>query len=139
MTLDDTLRANTVLVVEDEEALREVCRDMLDAFGYRTLLAASGEEAVQLVNQYGNEIDCVLLDLTMPGMNGVETYNTLRVIYPELQVIITSGHDAGDVLSEFPVSGVVDYVQKPYGMRELHEKLQRLFQSRQTEHEKGLQ
>ncbi|MFN3978784.1 MAG: response regulator [Caldilinea sp.] len=130
MTLDDTLCVNTVLVVEDEEALREVCRDMLDAFGYRTLLAASGEEAVQLVNQYGNEIDCVLLDLTMPGMNGVETYNTLRAIHPELQVIITSGHDAGDVLDEFPVSGVADYVQKPYGMRELHEKLQRLFQSR---------
>lgn len=130
MTLDDTLCANTVLVVEDEEALREVCRDMLDAFGYRTLLAASGEEAVQLVNQYGNEIDCVLLDLTMPGMNGVETYNTLRAIHPELQVIITSGHDAGDVLDEFPLSGIIDYVQKPYGMRELHEKLERLFQSR---------
>jgi CheY-like chemotaxis protein len=138
MTLSDNLCTDTVLVVEDEETLREVCRDMLDAFGYRTLLAASGEEAIQIVNQYGNEIDCVLLDLTMPGMNGVEAYNAMRAINPDLQVIITSGHDAENVLDDFPASSVADYVQKPYGMRELHEKLQRLFQSRHTKHEKGL-
>lgn len=138
MTLYDSPYTNTVLIVEDEETLREVCRDMLDVFGYRTLLAASGEEAVQLVNQYGNQIDCVLLDLTMPGMNGVETYNAMRAIHPDLQIIITSGHDAENVLGDFPDSGVADYMQKPYGMRKLHEKLQRLIQSCHPKHEKGL-
>lgn len=120
----------TVLVVEDEEILRETCQDVLDTLGYRTLSAAGGKEAIQVVAKHGENIDCVLLDLTMPGMSGVETYHALRSLQSEVPIIITSGHDAADVLKDFPASGVAGYIQKPYSMQELHTKLQQIIVDR---------
>ena len=119
-----------VLVVEDEDILRSTCYDVLDALGYQTLLAERGEEAVEIVRQYGDAIGCVLLDLTMPGMNGVQAFAAMRAIKPDLQVIITSGHDAEDVLDDFPNNGIAGYVQKPYSMNELHRQLQQAIAKR---------
>lgn len=122
-------RSYTVLVVEDEEMLRQACSDVLDAFGYRVLLAANGEEAVQVVRVEGKRIDCVILDLTMPGMNGAATYAQMRLIKPDLRVIVTSGHDVEDALQQFPTDSVFEYIQKPYSMYELHRRLQELLTS----------
>lgn len=122
-------RGYTVLVVEDEDTLRRACADVLDAFGYCVLLAANGEEAVQMVKAEGERIDCVILDLTMPGMNGAATYAQMRKIKPDLRVIVTSGHDVEDALQQFPTGSVFEYIQKPYSMYELHRRLQELLAS----------
>jgi len=124
----------TVLIVEDEKTLRDACCDVLSMFGYRILLAANGEEAVRLVEQHSDHVDCVLLDMSMPGMSGIETYHAVRAIKPDLPVVITSGHDAAHVLGNFPVNGVADYVQKPYGMRELYEKLRQVIAAQRLAH-----
>lgn len=128
----DTVVSNTigsVLIVDDEETLREACSDVLTAFGYRTFVAASGEQAVQMIGKHGAEIDCALLDLTMPGMNGFDAFAAMRSLQPNLQVIVTSGHDAEDVIRDFPPQSVAGYIQKPYSMRQLHEELQRIIRA----------
>lgn len=121
--------SHVILVVEDEEMLRQACSDVLEAFGYRVLLAANGEEAVQVVREEGEQIDCVILDLTMPGMNGATTYAQMRTLKPDLRVIVTSGHDVEDALQQFPTGSVFEYIQKPYSMYELHNRLQELLAS----------
>lgn len=125
----------TVLIVEDEDMLRQACSDVLDAFGYRVLLAANGEEAVQMVKSEGERIDCVLLDLTMPGMNGAAAYAQMRKIKPDLRVIVTSGHDVEDALRHFPKGSMFEYIQKPYSMYELHKRLQELLASSASNNE----
>jgi len=122
-------RGYTILIVEDEDTLRQACSDVLDAFGYRVLLAANGEEAVQVVRAQGEQIDCVLLDLTMPGMNGAAAYAQMRKIKPDLRVLVTSGHDVEDALRHFPKGSAFEYIQKPYSIYELHRRLQELLTS----------
>jgi PAS domain S-box-containing protein len=124
--LMDPAKPGSVLIIDDEETLREACADILTAFGYQTHMAASGEEAIRIVGKIGAELDCVLLDLTMPGMNGFEAFTAMRRLQPALKVIVTSGHDAEDVLKKFPSASIAGYLQKPYSMRHLHEELQRI-------------
>ncbi|MCS6825118.1 MAG: response regulator [Caldilinea sp.] len=119
----------TVLIVEDEDTLRQACADVLDAFGYRVLLAANGEEAIQVLEEKGERIDCVILDLTMPGMNGAAAYAEMRKIKPDLRVLVTSGHDVEDALRHFPADSVFAYIQKPYSIYELHRRLQEMLTS----------
>ncbi|MDZ7644551.1 MAG: response regulator [Woeseiaceae bacterium] len=88
------LGSETVLVVEDEQEIRQVSRTMLERRGYNVLTAASGEEAVSIVEQGENPPDLVLCDVVMPGMNGPETVRQLRAIRPEINVLYMSGYAA---------------------------------------------
>lgn len=116
----------TVLVVDDEEILRETSRDVLTQFGYRVLDADRGEIAIHLVEEYGDIIDCVLLDLSMPGLSGRETCQRLLRIKPDLKIIIVSGYDVEDGLENFPHNAIAGYVQKPFNLKTLHAELQRV-------------
>jgi len=80
-----------VLVVDDEESVGEMCVRMLESLGYEALLAGSGERALELYQREAARIDLVLLDLMMPGMNGVETLHALRRVDPEVAVVMASG------------------------------------------------
>lgn len=118
--------AGTVLVVDDEAILRETSRDVLTEFGYRVLDAARGEEAIRLVEAHGDIIDCVLLDLSMPGLSGRETCQRLLQIKPDLKIIVVSGYDVEDGVSGFPPGAIAGYCQKPYNLKALHAELQRV-------------
>ena len=118
--------AGTVLVVDDEEILRETSRDVLTQFGYRVLDAARGEAAIQLVEEHGDIIDCVLLDLSMPGLSGRETCQRLLQIKPDLKIIIVSGYDVEDGMDGFPCDAIAGYVQKPFNLKMLRAELQRV-------------
>ena len=74
--------SGTILVVDDEETVRAVARKLLEKIGYRVLLAADGRAGLDLFRQQTQEIDVVLLDLTMPHMNGEETYREMRLLRP---------------------------------------------------------
>jgi CheY-like chemotaxis protein len=109
----------TVLLVEDEEMLRNMATAMFKRLGFAVLEAKDGVEAVEVFRQHQDEICCVLCDLTMPRMNGWETLTALRNIAPDVPVILASGYDKARVMAgdhpELPQA----FLGKPYKLKKL--------------------
>ena len=115
---DNGGREGVVLLVDDEESLRAVARRMLERAGFRVLEAATGEEAVALRGRHAGTIDLVVLDLTMPGMSGVDALREIRAADPDVAVIVASGYDARDSVVHLRAPGV-HFLPKPYGVQQL--------------------
>ena len=113
----------TVLVVDDEEYLRLLSKRMLRRLGYQVHVADGGPAALALCAELGAELDCVLLDLIMPGMDGTEVYAELRRLHPELKVLLTSGYHEAEVSRRFAGHGLAGFLQKPYVLEDLSAKL----------------
>ena len=124
ITLSDAV-SRCLLVVDDEESVREVISDILESAGYRVLLAADGREALDLYGAHAREIDGVLLDMTMPRMNGQECFRVLHRDHPGARVLLMSGYTEQDAVGRFDSAGLVGFVQKPFAARTLLEILER--------------
>jgi PAS domain S-box-containing protein len=111
----------TLLVIDDEEVVREVARDLLEQQGFTVLTAADGQEGVAVFRAHADEIRAVLLDLTMPRMGGEEAFDRLRQIRPDLPVILASGYSHEDAASRFAGKELGGVIQKPYRFRDLLE------------------
>jgi DNA-binding NtrC family response regulator len=116
--------ASLVLVVDDEEAIREAVRDILELAEIDTVLAANGKEALDLFLQHGEHIGAILLDLRMPIMNGLDTYYAIRQRDPRIPIILSSGYD--DALAALDISAdrAVSFLRKPYAMDALLTRVQ---------------
>lgn len=112
-------RRRLVLVVDDEDYMLEVVRDMLELRGHAALLAQDGERGLALAEQHGGRIDLVLLDLTMPGLGGVETFRRLRELAPDLPVVLSSGFAAEQATAQLPELDPAGFLQKPYRSADL--------------------
>ena len=123
----------TVLLVEDEEALREMTRIALVSFGFTVLKARDGVEAVEIFGQHKDEISCLLCDLTMPRMNGWATISALRAIRRDLPVVLASGYDEASVMtgehSELPDF----FLKKPYDLNKLRDTIAQAMARRHLE------
>ena len=108
-----------VLVVEDEPALRATVTRSLELDGFTVFAAADGVEAVELFEQHGNEIRCVLCDLTMPRLDGWETLTALRQLAPGLPVILSSGYDRTQVMQGHHPELPQVFLHKPYKLKTL--------------------
>jgi signal transduction histidine kinase len=106
----------TILVVEDEEAIRYVASRVLSSRGYTVLSAGSGEEALTVAD--GMQIDLLLTDMVMPGMGGPELAQRLRESQPQMRVLFTSGYSRDAVAKEFGMADAA-FIAKPYGLAEL--------------------
>lgn len=108
-----------VLVIDDEEIILEMIRDILGSFGYQVLACHSGAEAIALYRACWRDVDIVLLDLVMPGLDGKQTLESLRQINPGVRVLVATGmahaHDVSDVDS----ANVVEVVLKPFSPADL--------------------
>jgi signal transduction histidine kinase/CheY-like chemotaxis protein len=105
----------TILIVEDEEILREMARDILQGHGYRILEAASGREALEVWRQSAREIDLVLTDMVMPeGLSGVDLAERLMSDRPDLKIIFTSGYSANELNAELLTRAQTRFLEKPY-------------------------
>jgi PAS domain S-box-containing protein len=113
----------TVLIVDDEEAVRSICRQMIDRLGYAAEAVAGGQEALDLLRQPAKGISCVLLDLTMPGMDGAETAAAIQKLRPSLPIVIASGFSESEVVERLGPRHVASVVQKPYRMATLRDVL----------------
>ena len=113
-----------VLLVDDEKMVLEVGKAILQRLGNEVITAASGEEALDQFGQYRDSIGCVVLDLTMPGMDGKTTFRHLRGLSPELPVIIASGLSADQVSDQFNGMPPTSVIQKPYQVADLSAKIQ---------------
>jgi len=103
-----------VLVVDDEASIRSVAALMLENAGYKTLQAADGIEGVEALKAHRDEVDCVLLDMTMPRMGGEEAFTEMRRIRPDLRVVLSSGYNQQTATQRFTGKGLAGFVQKPY-------------------------
>lgn len=115
--------AGTVLVVDDEEFVMEVCTEYLKQMGLNTLGAADGREAVDIFSRHMDDISLVILDLTMPNMDGVAALHELRMLKPDIKVIISSGHATQTAAENFIDDKPDGFIQKPFQMQELREKI----------------
>ncbi len=117
---DELQGSGTVLVVDDEELVRETARSALEYYGYDVLTAEDGVHAVEVFREHGAEIDLVLLDMMMPRMDGAETFHALRELDPNVQVILSSGYTETMTGRQFrSTSDLAGFVQKPYSPRRL--------------------
>jgi len=113
----------TVLVVDDEETVRQAVTSILDSAGYLVLVACNGPEAIEMFETAFDHVDLVLLDMTMPLMDGEETFHALRAVDPDVRVLLTSGYVEQDALGRFGDDGPVGFVQKPYQPATLMQKV----------------
>jgi len=106
-----------VMVVDDEEDIRVLTRKILESVGIQTVLAANGREAVELFRERSKDVELVIMDLTMPKLNGFEAFEAMRSIRSDVKVILTSGYNESDATSSF--SGLGGFLRKPFRMHEL--------------------
>lgn len=115
-----------VLIVDDEELVRDMAGACLARTGFETTMAQSGAEAIDIFARERGRIDVVLLDLGMPGLSGPETLHRLREIRSDAAVILSSGHTEDHALSHFVRTDVAGFIQKPYTSKELAEMVGRV-------------
>jgi DNA-binding NtrC family response regulator len=117
----DTTSQNSplVLVVDDEEAIREAVRDILELVEIHAVLASNGLEAIELFMQNRAQIKAILLDLRMPVMSGTETYEKLRALDSNVRIILSSGYD--EKMSTIDIQGddALVFLRKPYALDQL--------------------
>ncbi|MBW1677148.1 MAG: response regulator [Deltaproteobacteria bacterium] len=116
-------RTGTVLLVDDEEVILEVGRELLEAMGYRVLLARDGKEAIEVYEKNQDDIDIVLLDMVMPNIGGGETYDRMKEINPNIKVLLSSGYSIHGEASEILERGCNGFIQKPFKIKELSGKI----------------
>ncbi len=111
--------AGTVLIVDDEETVLVVGSTMLEHAGFEVLTAPGGRAAVDLLRRDPHAIDCVLLDLSMPLMDGRECFQLLREIRPDIRVVLSSGYNEQEAVDRFEHEGLAGFIQKPYRATDL--------------------
>jgi len=115
----------TILVIDDEEVVMTVCRAMLERMGYSVLEARSGQEAIDVVKTFDGNIDLAMLDILMPGMSGESVYPLLMKARPNLKVLVFSGYSIDGPVQKILDAGAQDFIQKPFTMADLSEKLKK--------------
>jgi PAS domain S-box-containing protein len=123
--------SGTILVVEDEQGVREVAERILQEIGFQTIGAEDGRRALEIMEEIGDSVTAVLLDLSMPRMGGAETFRRLRAIRPELPILMMSGYTEQVVAPQFSGSGpgVTGFLQKPFLAEDLIAVLRRFAES----------
>ena len=113
----------TVLLVDDEEAVRRIGTDMLKELGFTVLTAVDGLDALKIFRECHADIRFVLMDLTMPNMDGEEAFREFRRIRQDIKVIICSGYNKQDVSQKFVGKGLAGFLKKPYQLTDLQKEI----------------
>ena len=117
----------TLLLADDEETVRTVGRQMLERMGFAVITAKDGRDAVEVFRTHRDRIDCVVMDLTMPHMDGEEAFREMRRIKEDVQVVLSSGYHEQEVTQRFTGKGLAGFIQKPYTMSPLRDVLKTVF------------
>ena len=108
-----------ILLVDDQEPVREVAKDMLEALGYEVITAADGLEGVSRYRDLWREIDLVILDMVMPNMSGGDCFLRMKEINPKARVVLSSGYSMDGAIQGVMNEGILAFIQKPYRLEEL--------------------
>ena len=120
----------TILLVEDEPAILNVGRAMLESFGYRVLAAGTPGEAIKLAGEYAGEIDLLVTDVVMPEMNGRDLSKRLLSLYPNLKRLFMSGYTANIIADHGILEEGVFFLQKPFSLKDLASRFARRWEKR---------
>ena len=118
--------SETILLVDDEEMILGVGKAMLEKLGYRVVVADSGQQGVDAVQRKGDEIELVILDLIMPGMDGGMVFDRIKEIRPQMPVILSSGYSINGQATEIMRRGCNGFIQKPFNISELSLKVRKI-------------
>ena len=125
--------SGTILVADDEEPVRNLCKAMVEHFGFQVVTAVDGEDTLEVFRKHADEIVCVILDLSMPRMDGIAAYKELQRISPDLKVILSSGFNRQEAAQRFIDQSLAGFIKKPYGMKALQNELERVLKGRRRE------
>jgi DNA-binding NtrC family response regulator len=120
----------TILVVDDESAIRDVARHALELKGFTVITANDGEEAVAIFEDRHSEVALVLLDLIMMPMDGEEAFRKMRKIDATVPVILSSGHNGQELIERASKEGFADFLQKPYDIATLWSHIEAVLEGR---------
>jgi len=116
----------TILLVDDEQVIIDVCRPMLEKLGYRILVAMSGNQALEIYKANKGQIDLVILDLIMPDMGGAEVFDSLKAIDADVRIILASGYSINGRAEELLGRGCRAFIQKPFRINEISEAVRKV-------------
>jgi CheY-like chemotaxis protein len=111
--------AGTILVVEDEETVRNTLKRILMALGYSVVLAVDGREGVEIFGKDPEQFDLVLLDLTMPRLDGAEVYAEIRRTNSQTPIVLMSGYSEQEAAAHFSSKGLAGFIEKPFDLNTL--------------------
>ena len=120
------MASETVLLVDDEEIVIAVGKQMLEKIGFSVLTATGGYEALDVYKDNKDDIDLVILDMIMPDMGAGDAYDELRDINPAIKVLLSSGYGHDQNTREVLDRGCKGFIQKPFNMQALREKIQEI-------------
>ncbi|MBU0991653.1 MAG: response regulator [Proteobacteria bacterium] len=120
----------TVLIIDDEENIINVTREMLESMGYTVMTAKSGNEGIDVFRRNSERIDVLILDMIMPGMSGGETMEHIKNIDPNARILLSSGYGREGAAEEIMARGCDGFIQKPYDLEKLSRKIYMLCRDR---------
>jgi len=120
--------SGTVLLIDDEEMILDVGKDMLELLGYQVYISQKGVEAISIFEKHKGNIDLILLDMVMPGMDGGEVYDRLKGIDPEIKVLLSSGYSIDGKATEIVNRGCQGFIQKPFNIEKLSQKVKNILE-----------
>jgi len=119
----------TILLVDDEDITINSATEMLQWLGYSVLVAKGGREAIDKLQTHLDSIDLIILDMVMPGMGGRETYERLRVIRPDVKILLASGYSISGDTVRIMEEGCAGFIQKPFDITQISVKLREILDS----------
>ena len=120
----------TVFLIDDDDMIVDVGEQILNSSGYDVVSAKSGKEAIEVYKENHSRIDMVILDMILPDMGGGDTYDRLKEINPGIKVLLASGYDIDYQGSDIMERGCDGFIQKPFNMNELLEKIRGILTSK---------
>lgn len=114
----------TILLVDDEEVVRDMVRSMLSQLDYRVLVARSPQEAIDLANTHKKEISLLITDVVMPGMNGKELSEELGRVHDQIQTLFMSGYTSNVIEAQGGIGDTNHFIQKPFSIKEIRTKIE---------------
>ena len=121
----------TILLVDDEDMIIDVGKELLKKMGYKVLVTKSGKAAVELYEANKDEIDLVILDMIMPNMGGGDTYDKLKEVDSDIKVLLSSGYSVDGQATEILERGCNGFIQKPFNMIDLSQKIRKILDKKQ--------
>ena len=119
----------TILLIDDEDMIIDVGKQLLETLGYNVLIAKSGKEALEIYKANKKQIDIVILDMIMPDMGGSETYDKLKKINVGIKVLLSSGYSVEGEATEILNRGCNGFIQKPFNMKQVSQSIRKILES----------
>jgi PAS domain S-box-containing protein len=115
-----------ILIVDDEEMVADIGKDMLEKLGYKILVAPGGTQAIKIFNANRDQVKLVILDMIMPDMSGGETFNRLKAIKPDAKILLSSGYSLNGRASKIMKQGCNGFIQKPFNLKQISRKIREI-------------